>query len=46
MPTLQFRETETGKISRERTSAEEFGDLIFLDHGTAKIGNNKCGFHF
>ena len=40
MPVLQFRKTETGKISRERTS----GDHIFLDRGSAKIGDKTFGF--
>ena len=38
-----FRKTETGKSSRERR-AKEFGDLIFSDHGSAKIGDKTFGF--
>ena len=44
MPVLQFHKTP-GKRSRVGgLRAEEFGDLIFLDHGSAKIGDKTLGF--
>ena len=44
MPNLQFRKPrpERSRVSGRR--AEEFGDLIFLDHGSAKIGDKTFGF--
>ena len=43
MPILQFNKTETGKISVSGLRAEECGDLIFLDHISAKIGDKTFG---
>ena len=43
MPILQFKP----RLERSRVNrlwAEEFGDLIFLDHGLAKIGDKTRGF--
>ena len=44
MPVLQFRRTETGKISRERTSSRRIWRPHLLDHGSAKIGDKTFGF--
>ena len=44
VPVLQFRETETGKIPRERTSGRRtWRPHLSLYHGLATIGDNTFG---
>ena len=45
--TCSFRNSINRRPERSRVSglqAEEFGDLIMLDHGSAKIGDTTFGF--
>ena len=45
--TCPFCNSKKPRPDRPRVSglrAEEFGDLIFLDHGSSKIGNHTFGF--
>ena len=45
--TCPFFDSTKPRSDRSRASglrAEEFGDLIFLDHGSTNIGNQTCGF--
>ena len=47
--TCPFWNSVKPRLERSRVSglrAEEFGDLIFLDHGSAQIGDKTFGFLF
>ena len=43
-PILQFDEAETNRSCVNGLRAAEFGDLIFMDHGSTNIGAKTFGF--
>ena len=40
---LQFNKPRLERFRVSRHRAEKFGDLVFMDHGSAKIGDNTFG---